>query len=183
MRWWLRNLAAGLLVGVVVGVLVGGTLGRLFMRLVFLAQRDALGFQTAMGAFVGEFTRGGTTFVYVFGGLAGFVLGLAYALTRPLLPSRPRIRTAVFTAGTTAFMVGQIVRGNRDDFTFLPVTLSLVLVALSVALTAVCVPALVERLAPDRPRSPGRFASGIVAAALTAVAVFGATGVAAAYAA
>jgi hypothetical protein len=182
-RWWLRNLAAGVAVGLTVGVVVGGTLGRVFMRLVFLAERDALGFQTAMGAFVGEFTRGGTVFIYVFGGLAGFVLGLAYALFRPLLPSGTRVRTAVFTAGTTALMLGQIVRGNRDDFTFLPVTLSLVLVALSVALTAVCVPVLVERLAPERQRSPGRVAAGVVALAMTAVAVFGATGVAAAYSA
>ena len=75
-RWWLRNLALGAAVGLAVGVVVGGTLGRAYMRLVFLAEHDAIGFRTAMGAIVGQFTRGGTTFIYVFAGFAGVLLGL-----------------------------------------------------------------------------------------------------------
>ena len=82
------------------------------------------------------------------------MLGLAYTAARTLLPSRVRLRVVVFTLGTTAFMVGQITRANRDDFSFLPVTLSLLLVVLAVALTAAPVPLLVERLAPDRERTP-----------------------------
>ena len=104
------------------------------MRIVFLAQDDALGLETAMGAIIGEFTSGGTAAIYVFGGFAGVALGIAYAVGRTLLPSGARVRTIVFTLGTTAFMLGEIVRDNREDFAFLPVTLSLVLVAGAVAL-------------------------------------------------
>ena len=181
MRWWLRSVAVGAGVGLGVGLVVGGTLGRVFMRLLFLAREDALGFETAMGAIVGEFTRDGTTFVYVFGAFAGIVLGVAYALGRTLLPSGTRMRTLVFTLGTTAFMLGQIVRGNREDFSILPITLSLLLVVASVALTAAPVPVLVERLAPDRERHPGRVAQGVVALGLTGFAVFGVTGILIAY--
>ena len=181
-RWWLRNLAIGAAVGLAVGVIVGGTLGRVFMRLVFLAEHDALGVRTAMGAIIGQFTGGGTGFIYAFAGFAGVALGVAYAAARPLLPSGTRRRTIVFVLGTTAFMLGQIVRGNRSDFTFLPVTLSLVLVAGSVALTAALVPILVERLQPDRHRQPGRLAQGAVALGMTGFAAFGLTGVMIAYA-
>lgn len=181
MRWWLRNLAVGAAVGLAVGLIVGGTLGRVFMRILFLAREDALGITTAMGAIVGEFTRGGTAAIYVFGAIAGVVLGLAYAVARPLLPSPTDVRTGIFTLGTTAFMLGQIVRGNREDFSFLPATLSLVLVVGSVALTAAPVPLLVERLAPDRAHSPGRIAQGVVVLGLTGFALFGVTGVVIAY--
>jgi hypothetical protein len=164
-----------------VGLVVGGTLGRAVMRLVFLAKQDALGFQTSMGAIVGEFTAGGTGFVYFFGALSGLLLGLAYAVGRTFLPSGTRMRTAVFTLGTTAFMLGQIVRGNREDFTFLPVTVSLLLVAGAVALTAAPVPVLVERLAPDRERDPGPVRQGLVAIALTGFSLFAITGLLIAY--
>jgi hypothetical protein len=177
MRWWLRSLAIGAAVGFVVGLTVGGTLGRIFMRIVFLAHDDALGLETAMGAIVGEFTGGGTAAIYVFGGIAGVALGIAYAIGRTLLPSKTRLRTIVFTLGTTAFMLGQIVRGNREDFTFLPATLSLALVAGSVALTAAPVPMLVERLAPDRERRPGRLAQGVVGLGLAGFALFALTGI------
>ena len=182
MRWWLHNLALGAGVGLAVGVAVGGTLGRVFMRIVFLAEEDALGFQTAMGAIVGEFTGDGTAAIYVFGAIAGVALGVAYAVGRTLLPSGTRLRTIVFTLGATAFMLGQIVRGNREDFTFLPVTLSLVLVVGSVALTAAPVPILVERFDPDRRRQPGRLAQGVVAIGMTGFAVFALTGIVIAYA-
>ena len=182
MRWWLRNLAVGAAVGIAVGVVVGGTLGRIFMRIVFLAEEDALGFQTAMGAIVGEFTAGGTASIYVFGGIAGVALGLAYAVGRTLLPSGTLLRTILFTLGTSAFMLGQIVRGNRDDFTFLPVTLSLLLVVGTVALTAVPVPVLVERFDPDHERQPGRLAQGVVVLGMAGFAVFALTGIMIAYA-
>jgi hypothetical protein len=183
MRWWLRSLAIGAAVGFVVGAVVGGTLGRVFMRLVFLAEHDALGFQTAMGAIVGEFTAAGTAVIYVFGAIAGVALGVAYAIGRTLLPSSTRLRTIVFTLGTTTFMLGQIVRGNREDFAVLPVTLSLMLVVGSVALTAAPLPMLVERLAPDRPRQPGRFAYGVVGLGMTGFCLFALTGIMSAYAA
>ena len=67
--------------------------------------------------------------IYLFAAAAGVALGLAYAAARRLLPSGVPLRTIVFTVGTTAFMLGQIVRDNREDFALLPVTLSLVLVA------------------------------------------------------
>jgi hypothetical protein len=177
MRWWLRNLAIGATVGLGVGMIVGGTLGRVFMRIVFLAQDDALGLETAMGAIIGEFTSGGTAAIYVFGGIAGVALGIAYTVGRTLLPSGARLRTIVFTLGTTAFMLGEIARDNREDFAFLPVTLSLVLVAGSVALTAAPVPVLVERFAPDRERRPGRLAQGVVGLGMAGFGVFALTGI------
>ncbi len=177
MRRWARSLAIGAGIGFAVVLVVGGTLGRVFMRILFLAREDTLGFETAMGAVVGEFTGSGTAFVYAFGAIAGVVLGVAYAAGRVLLPPGARRRTIVFTLGTTAFMTGQIVRGNLEDFSILPVTPSLLLVAGSVALTAAPVPLLVERLAPDRERRPGRLARGVVLLGMTGFAVFAATGV------
>ncbi len=182
MRWWLRNLAIGAAVGFAVGLVVGGTLGRVFMRVLFLAREDTLGFETAMGAIIGDFTSGGTTTIYAFGAIAGVALGIAYAVGRTLLPSGTRLRTIFFTLGTTAFMLGQIIRGNREDFTLLPVTLSLILIVGSVALTAAPVPLLVERFAPDRKRSPGRLAQGVVLLGMSGFGAFAVTGVAMAYA-
>lgn len=183
MRWWLRSLAIGAGVGFAVGFVVGGTLGRVFMRLLFLAREETLGFQTAMGAIVGEFTGPGTATIYAFGAIAGVALGLAYAVARALLPPGTRPRTLLFTLGTTAFMLGQIVRGNREDFAVLPVTLSLILIVCSVALTAAPLPLLVERLAPDRERSRGRLARATVLLGMTGFGGFALTGIAIAYAA
>lgn len=176
-----RSVGIGAGVGFAVGLVVGGTLGRAFMRILFLAREDTLGFETAMGAIVGDFTSGGTTAVYAFGAITGVALGVAYAVGRTLLPGGTPLRTIVFTLGATAFMLGQIVRGNLEDFSLLPVTLSLVLIAGSVALTAAPVPILVERLAPDRERRPGRLAQGVVALGLAGFAVFAVTGVVMAY--
>jgi hypothetical protein len=181
MRWWLRGLGIGAAVGFAVGLVVGGTLGRVFMRILFLTREDTLGFETAMGAIVGEFTGPGTGAIYAFGAVAGVALGVSYAAGRTLLPSGTALRTILFTLGTTAFMLGQIVRGNREDFSFLPATLSLLLVVGSVALTAAPVPLLVERLAPDRERRPGRIAQGVVALGMVGFAAFAATGIVIAY--
>ncbi|MEP6812329.1 MAG: hypothetical protein ABI990_05015 [Actinomycetota bacterium] len=181
MRWWLRSVAIGAVVGFVVGLVVGGTLGRVFMRMLFLARKDTFGFETAMGAIIGDFTRGGTATIYAFGAIAGVALGIAYAAGRTLLPSGLRLRTTLFTVGTTAFMVGQIVRGNREDFTLLPVTLSLLLIGGSVALTAALVPLLVERFAPDRERRPGHLAQSVMLLGMAGFAAFGLTGIVMAY--
>ena len=151
------------------------------MRILFLAREDALGITTAMGAIVGEFTGPGTTAIYAFGAIAGVALGVAYAVGRTLLPSGTSVRTIIFTLGTTAFMLGQIVRGNREDFSILPVTLSLLLIVGSVALTAAPVPLFVERLAPDRERTPGRLAQSVVVLGMTGFALFGLTGIVMAY--
>lgn len=182
MRWWLKSLAVGAAVGLVVGLIVGGTLGRVFMRILFLAEEDTLGLRTAMDAVIGEFTRTGTTTIYAFGAIAGVPLGLAYTAGRALLPSGTRVRTIIFTSGTTAFMLGQIVRGNREDFAILPVTLSLLLIVGSVALTAAPVPLLIERFAPDRKRSPGRISHSVVLLGMGGFAVYGLTGIGFAYA-
>jgi hypothetical protein len=135
-----------------------------------------------MGAIVGEFTGGGTAVIYAFGAIAGVALGVAYAVGRVLLPSSTRLRTILFTVGTTAFMLGQIVRGNREDFAVLPVTLSLLLIVASVALTAVPVPMLVERFAPDGRRKPGRLAQSLVGIGMAGFALFAVTGIMIAYA-
>lgn len=181
MRRWLRALAVGALVGLLVGAVIGGTAGRIFMRILFLVEEENSGFQTAAGAIIGEFTGDGTAFIYVFAGFTGILLGLAYAVGRGLLPSRVGLRVAVFTLGTTAFMLGVIVRTNLDDFALLPVTLSLVLIVVSVAVTAAPVPVLVECWAPDRDRTPGRAAGTVVALALGAVLIFAISSVVLAY--
>lgn len=62
-------------------------LGRIFMRLVFPAEDDTLGFETAMGAIIGDFTAGGTLFIGIFGALMGLVLGAgSVALTAAPVP-------------------------------------------------------------------------------------------------
>ena len=180
-RSWFRNLAIGAGVGLAVGLVVGGTVGRIFMRVLFLVEEGNNGFATAMGAIIGDFTGGGTAFIYIFGTIAGIALGLAYTAGRMLLPSGVRLRVIVFTLGTTAFMVGQITRANRDDFALLPVTFSLLLIVVSVALTAAPVPFLIERLAPDRQRTPGRLARGVVVLGMTGFALFGVSGIVIAY--
>ena len=179
---WPRSLAVGAGVGLAVGLVVGGTLGRIFMRILFLTEEENNGFTTAMGAVIGDLTGGGTAFIYIFAAIAGIALGLAYTAGRALLPSGTRLRVIVFTLGTTAFMLGQIVRGNREDFAVLPVTLSLLLIVVSVAVTAAPVPLLVERLAPDRERHPGRLARGVVVLAMSGFALFALSGIAIAYA-
>lgn len=181
MRTWIRNLAIGAGVGLIVGLVVGGTVGRIFMRILFLVKDENTDFATAMGAIIGDFTRDGTAGIYGFAAIAGMALGLAYTAARTLLPSRVGLRVIVFTLGTTAFMLGQITRANRDDFTLLPVTFSLLLIVVSVALTAVPVPLLVERLAPDPDRTPGRLARGVVILGLTGFALFAVSGVVIAY--
>ena len=183
MRSWPRNLVIGAGVGFAVGLVVGGTVGRIFMRILFLVEEDNGGFVTAMGAIIGDFTSGGTAFIYIFGAIAGIALGLAYAVARTLLPSGVRLRVVVFTLGTSAFMLGQIIRGNLEDFRLVPVTLSLMLIVGSVALTAAPVPLFVERLAPDRERRPGRLAQGVVLLGMAGFAVFAVTGIVTAYAA
>ena len=181
MRVWLRTLGIGAGVGVTVGLVVGGTLGRIFMRLVFLAQEDTLGFETAMGAIVGDFTAGGTLFIGIFGAFMGLVLGVGYIVVRAFLPPGLWWRELVFVIGSSALMVGVIARDNREDFTFLPATLSLLLVAGSVALTAAPVPVLIERFAPSHSGHPRRAANAILVVGAGAIAIYAATAVAAAY--
>jgi hypothetical protein len=135
-----------------------------------------------MGAIIGDFTAGGTLFICIFGAIMGGGLGIAYACFRRFLPSGLWRRELVFVGGASALMLGLLTRINLDDFAVLPVTLSLFLTAGSVALTAAPVPILVDRLAPDRPRSAGTVANAFVGLGLLASAVFAATGVALAYA-
>ena len=181
MRWWLRSLATGAAVGFGVGFVVGGTLGRVFMRLLFLARENTLGFETAMGAIIGDFTAGGTLFICGFGAIMGLGLGLAYACVRVLLPQQLRWREFLFVLAASGLMLGALIQFNRDDFAILPVTLSLFLIVVSVALTALPVPVLVERFAPDRPRSPGTAARALVGLGLAVIAVYAAVAIAAAY--
>jgi hypothetical protein len=181
-RWWLRSLAIGAAVGFGVGLVVGGTLGRIFMRILFLAREDTLGFETAMGAIVGDFTVGGTFFICVFGAFMGLALGFAYACLRALLPTSAWWREVVFVVGAIGLMLGVTIRDNEDDFAFLPVTLSLFLIVGSVALAAIPVPLLVDRFAPDRERSPGPIAHAAVGLGVAAIMVYAAIAIAAAYA-
>jgi hypothetical protein len=181
-RWGLRSLAIGGAVGFAAGLVVGGTLGRVFMRILFLARKDTLGLETAMGAIIGDFTAGGTFVICVFGAVFGLGLGLAYVVLRALLPSRGPWRQSVFVLASSGLMLGVVIFANREDFAVLPVTLSLLLIVGSVALTALPVPVLVERFAPDRDRSPGRRAHAAVGLGMAGITVFAALAVASAYA-
>lgn len=145
-----------------VGFLVGSVLGRIFMRIIFLAGEATLGFETALGAVLGDVTAGGTLVVGVAGGFFGLVLGHGCVALRPLLPSALWVRELVFVLAATVLLLARTSRGNREDFSLLPLTPSLALIAGSVALTAVPAPLLVERLAPDRERSPGVIAQAAV---------------------
>jgi hypothetical protein len=178
-RRWLRNLAVGAAVGLAVGVVIGGTLGRVFMRLLTLAREDSRGFETAAGAIIGEVTADGTAFIYVFAGFVGLTAGVLYVLVRPVLA--PRWRTLLYTAGVGGLLAGVILRANRDDFLILPVTLGVLLVLGTVVLTALPVPLLVERFAPDRDRDPGPATFVAVGIGLTAIGAFAALGIAGAY--
>lgn len=182
MGWWMRSLLTGAAVGFAVGFVVGGMLGRIFMRILFLAREDTLGFETAMGAIIGDFTAGGTFFICIVGGMFGVVLGVGYVCVRALMPPRWWWRELVFVFGAIGLLLGQIVDDNRDDLSFLPVTLSLLLIMGSVALTAIPVPILVERFAPDRDRSPGLVAHAVVGLGLIAVGVYATSAIASAYA-
>ena len=182
MGWWIRNLLTGTAVGCAVGFVVGGTLGRIFMRIVFLAQEDTRGFETAAGAVIGDFTAGGTLFIYIVGAMFGVMLGVGYVCVRALMPSRLWWRELVFVFAATGLLLGRIIDDNRDDFSLLPVTLSLLLIVGSVALTAIPVPILVERFAPDRDRSPGLVAHAIVGLGLIAAGVYATSAIASAYA-
>jgi hypothetical protein len=179
--WWLRSLAVGAAVGFGVGLVVGGMLGRAFMRLVFLAREDTLGLETSMGAIIGDFTAAGTLFIAVFGAIFGLLLGLGYVLLRGLMPRRLWWRETAFTLAAGGLMLGLIVRLNPEDFEILPVTLSLILIAGSVLLTALPVPALVERFAPDREHSPGAGALVTLALGGVAIAAYATTAVVALY--
>ena len=181
MRWWIRSLAVGAAVGLVVGLIVGGTLGRAFMRVLFLAKHDTLGIETAMGAIIGDFTAGGTLFIGLFGAIMGFLLGLSYACVRTFMPRRIWWREVLFVVAATGVMLATMIDGNREDFTILPVTLSLVLMVCSLVLTAAPVPILVERFAPDRERSPGRLANVLVGLGVLAIAVYATTEVVTVY--
>jgi hypothetical protein len=182
-RWWFKSLAIGAVVGLTTGFVVGGTLGRVFMRLLFLAHKDSLGFETAMGAIIGEFTAGGTIFICIFGAFLGLLLGVAYVAARVLMPSSLWRREVLFVLATCGLLLGLLVRLNRDDFAVLPVTLSLVLIVASVVVTALPVPLLVERFAPDRERRPGPAARRVLGLGSVAIAVYGVSGIALAYSA
>ena len=60
-------------------------------------------------------------------------------------------------------------------------SLSLILIIVSVAVTAAPVPLLVERFAPDRQRTPGRIARGLVVLGMSGFALFAVTGIVIAY--
>lgn len=175
---WAKALGVGAAIGFATGAVVGGSLGRVFMRVLVLAEDDALGAETAMGAIVGAFTAGGTVAVYLFGGLTGLLLGAAYAVLRPLAPGGVAARTALFVTATTSVLTGFIVRSNEDDFGFLPPLLSLVLTAGAVAVTAVPLPLLVERFAPGTEplRLPLRVRAAALGVPLAAFLAYGISG-------
>ena len=152
------------------------------MRILFLSREDTRGFETAMGAIVGDLTGGGTLFICAFGAVMGLGLGLAYVCLRAFVP-RGRWRGSLFVYSATGLMLGLLIHVNRDDFAILPVTLSLFLIVASVAVTAVPVPILVERFAPGHDRSPGPVARTMVGAGMVAIAVFAATAISTAYSA
>ena len=175
MRFWVRSVAAGAGVGAAIGCVLGGTIGRVYMHAAFRTNERAELVTTAAGATVGETTLAGTAGVYAAGLLAGLVLGLAYVAVRMLLPGSRRLRTTLYTVGAAAGAGALVVGDAKADFAFLPPGPALVLIFSGMALTALPIPAAVDRLAPDRERHPGTLAAlavGLGIALLTAFAVY-----------
>ena len=174
----LRSLAVSLALGAAVGAVVGGTLGRVAMRLVLVADGHTRGFETAAGATVGEITVAGTLVVYGAGLLAGIALSLAYWAARPFLPERTVWRAGISTLAATLLGTALIVSDGRADFAFVPEALSIALIALGFALTALPVGLVVDRLMPPGRRAAPRVAVPVVTLVLLALLAFAALRVA-----
>ena len=167
-----RSLAVCLAVGTAAGAVIGGTLGRASMRLVFVADRGMRGFETSAGATVGQFTAGGTLAVYAAGLFVGLLLGLAYWVARPFLPGTRAIRAGVYTTAATLLGTALVVGDARQDFAFVPPALSVALIVVGIALTALPVPLIAERLAPSATRLPLRASLAVVAVVLVVLAAY-----------
>lgn len=167
-----RSFVLSIAVGAAAGTLVGGTLARLAMRLVFAANTDARGLETAAGATVGQITTDGTVAVYVASLFVGIALGLAYWISRPFLPGSPRVRAGVFVAGASLLGTALTLADSREDFSFASFELSITLLFLCFALTALPIPLVCERFAPTTTRAPRRVAIGLAVVVLAVFAVF-----------
>jgi hypothetical protein len=174
----LRSLAVSVAVGATVGAIIGGTLGRVAMRLVLVADGHTRGFETAAGATVGEITAAGTVVVYAAGLVAGAALGLTYFVARPFLPERAVWRAGLSTLAATLLGTALIVSDGRADFAFVPEAVSIVLIAVGFALTALTVTLVVDRLTPSGRRAAPRVAVPIVTGVLLALLAFAALRVA-----
>ena len=131
-----RHIAIGGIAGLVTGIVVGGGGGRLFMRIAGAAARDAAqGATTEAGFTVGEVTFGGTVALIVFVGVFVGVVGAAlYLIFRPWLSWTGRWRGAA--VGVVLFAAGSATSDvmNPDNFDFLILGNSLLLVALIASL-------------------------------------------------
>ena len=176
----LRALALSAAIGAGVGAVVGGTLARVAMRLVLVADGNTRGFETAAGATVGDVTAAGTVTVVVAAMLAGSAIGAGYWLTRPFLPERGVWRVGIATLAATLLGTAFVVSDGRTDFAFVPEAVSVVLIAVAFALTALAVVVAVDRLAAPRRRAAASVSVPVVAVVLVALAVLAAVRVAAA---
>ena len=176
----LRALAVSAAIGAGIGAAVGGTLARVAMRLVLVADSDTRGFETAAGATVGDVTAAGTAIVFLAALLAGTAVGAAYWLTRPFLPEGGVWRIGIATLAATLLGTAFVVSDGRADFAFVPEAVSVVLIAVAFALTALAVVVAVDRLTRPRRRASARVSVPVVAAVLVALAALAAVRVAAA---
>ena len=138
-----RPLAVALGTGALAGLVIGGACSRIAMRLIALADdRQDFGRVTSAQAVVGDVTAGGT--LAVFG--AGFslaVLGaVLYVALRRWLPASPLLRTLAFAWTLMGLGLLLTVEGNKEDFTFLHLGLSLGLFGATLLLFGLVVPPL-----------------------------------------
>ncbi len=131
-----RHITVAGVVGLVTGLLVGGLGGRLFMRVAgAVAPDSAQGATTEAGFTVGEITLGGTLGLVTFVGvLVGIVGAVMYLVFRPWLAWAGRWRGIAF--GLLLFAVGSATSDvlNPDNFDFLVLGNSVLVVAMIVGL-------------------------------------------------
>lgn len=166
--------------GAGVGAVVGGTLARVAMRLVLVADGNSRGFETAAGATVSDVTAGGTVTVVVAALLAGTAVGVGYWLARPFLPERRVWRIGVAMLAATLLGTAFVASDGRANFAFVLEAVSVALIVIAFALTALAVVVAVDRLTSPRRRAAARVSVPAVAVALVALAVLAAVRVAAA---
>ena len=178
----LRLGAIGIGTGVLGAGVVGGFGSRIVMRLLFLGNESTKGSITENGNEVGVITLGGTASLVFFAALfMGVPAGLMYVLVRRWLTDGWLLRGLLYGAFLLVLFGGGAIDSDNVDFRiFGPASLGIALFALLPFLFGLALAYLVDRWDPYVPalfRRQWVTVGGY--AALLALAVFGAVGLAA----
>ena len=157
-----------ILAGMVVGAVVFGLGSRGLMRLVgILASPEHVGETTAFGQ-VGKVTANGIVELVVFGGIAGFFVGLLYLGIRSWLPGAWVARGLAFGLLLLPPIGIFIEASSKSDFDLASPTLILAVFAGMIVLEGLTTAWLIERLGrgslpSPRPRALGYVILGTIA--------------------